>query len=299
MKIQLTAALAGLGISLVLAQQEARAANVNVFLLAGQSNMSGRAVGSNFPSALQNPVSNVQMYNGFTSGGLQGSLGSVVINTSETGQTGPEVSFASSLRDTYPTAPFALIKYAEGGTSLASDWAAGGNSTTVGDGTEYTRFQTTVTNGLNALQAANPGDTFTIAGFLWTQGERDVVIGETAAEYQANLTAFIGDVRDTYGDIPFLYSRLSDAQTGVGNSSNIPSIQAGQDAVAANVSDTYLINTNDFGLKNDDLHFNALGQEDLGNAFAAAAIASGAIPEPSTVLLSAFAGLGILRRRRN
>lgn len=273
------------------------AAIVKVFLLAGQSNADGRANGNSFPAALQSPVSNFDYYR-FTEGASSGVLSSVVPNTSESGQTGPELAFAHSLRNTFPSEPIALIKYGNGGTDLASDWAAGGTSGTVGDGGDYQTFQTTVSDGLAALASANPANTYTIAGFLWVQGERDVVIGQTSAQYQSNLTTFITDVRQTYGDIPFLFSRLSDAQTGLSNSGNLSAIRAGQDAVDGAVDNTFLIDSDSFSLASDDVHFDASGQQALGEAFAQAAISSGAIPEPTTAFLSFLAGVFLMKRRR-
>ena len=262
---------------------ESRAATVRVFLLGGQSNMSGRAEGANFPANLQTPVGSVFFYNGFDSGGLQENLmNSVQINTSETGQTGPEVSFAASLRDSFPATPFAFIKYAEGGTSLASDWAPGGDGTASGDGIHYQNFQTIVTNAMTQFQLASPGDTFSIEGFLWTQGERDAKTGRSTAQYQTDLANFVADVRLTYGaDIPFLYSRLSDNQIDM-TPAQLSSIQTAQDNVNSAVAHTFLINTDTFSVKGDNLHFDADGQIDLGEAFSSAAVSAGAVPEPAS-----------------
>ena len=97
-----------------------------------------------------------------------------------------------------------------GGTDLYIDWVAGGDATTTGDGPRYVSFQSVVSNGLAALAAAYPNAAIETKGMLWVQGERDAGTAE-AANYEANLTAFIADMRLTYGsDLWFVVSRLSE-----------------------------------------------------------------------------------------
>ncbi len=250
---------------------------VRVFILAGQSNMVGSAVGSTFPAPYNAAVTGVPFFKGTVPGTTPVGTLTSEVTYSGGGQFGPELSFSADLRASSPNVPFAIIKYARGGTSLETDWFGNGTASPSGDGTEYARLQTVVTEGLNALSSANPGTSYTIAGFLWTQGESDAFQSRTTAQYQADLTTFIADVRANYGNIPFLFSRLCSAQTAM-SASTRNQIRAAQDAVAAADADAWIVNTDTFPLLGDNLHFNGAGQAALGSAFANLAITSGAFP---------------------
>lgn len=231
---------------------------VRVFLIGGQSNADGRAEPDDLPVEpvnLQQPQDDVDYYE------------TSLTTLRPLGQFGPEITMGRRLADSIGdgvSERIAIIKYGVGGTSLSSDWKAGGDATTVGDGPRYVTFQQTVTNGMTALAAAHPDATIAIEGMLWVQGERDVVIG-THAEYEANLTAFIADVRATYGEgLPFVISRLSTGQTAL-DAGRLSVVRAAQDAVAAADPLSALLDTDTFGIKTDNLHFDAAGQQHLGD----------------------------------
>jgi len=61
--------------------------------------------------------------------------------------------------------------------------------------------------------------------------------------------------------------RLSDGQTNT-NASGLATVRAAQTAVAAADSLTALVDTDGFGMKTDNLHFNAVGQQQIGDATA-------------------------------
>ena len=131
------------------------------------------------------------------------------------------------------------------------------------------------------------------------QGERDSNSSADARVYEANLTEFIGDIRATYGaDLPFVIGQLSENQTGTNGSDGTREfIRAAQANVAAALPNTELVVTNSFGLKSDNLHFNAAGQQDLGNAFASQ-LQSLIVPEPTSVSIALVALGGLLAPRR-
>ena len=151
---------------------------------------------------------------------------------------------------------------------MYSQWKAGGDATTTGDGTEYVTFQQTVSSGLAALAAAHPSATLELESMVWMQGESDTNSLTYANAYQVNLATFIADVRATFGaNLPFIIGRLSDGQTA-NDATGMDIIQAAQDAVAASDPLTEIVNTNGFALKSDQLHFDANGQQSLGSSFA-------------------------------
>lgn len=234
---------------------------IEVILLGGQSNADGRALPSALPTSpvnLQEAQSGIDLYDP-EAGGLT--------TLRPLSRFGPEITLGRRLsrelaRD--PSVRLALFKSARGGTDLASDWQPGGDGTTAGDGPEYRTFQQVVADGRNALAAAYPDASIKVRGMLWVQGERDAKTNQ-AAKYKANLTAFIADVRLTYGaDLGVVISRLSDGQTNIG-ASDLTAIREAQTAVAAAHPRTALLNTDGFGMQADELHFNAPGQQALGD----------------------------------
>lgn len=300
------AAIAGLFLA------RAESETINVFLIGGQSNADGRAAVSGLPSNLQAPQNDVPLFYGISNSRAtairKSELATLRPGLSNTSQFGPEVTFGRSMADYYAAkgGSIALIKYANGGTNLAVDWHADGTATTAGDGAIYKNFQSIVTSGLAALQAANPGATLQIAGMIWMQGESDS--NALSAQYEANLTAFINDIRLTYGpNLPFVIGQLSANQTGTnsdagGTTENRNTVRAAQAAVASALPHTALVTTGTFGLNADNLHFSAAGQQALGSAFATQMQTLVAVPEPATGAMAAgalvlFAFIGRMKRR--
>lgn len=262
------------------------AATINVFLLGGQSNMDGRAdatlLTNNFLSQ-----TDVLFYSNSAGNTL------TTLKPRTDNQFGPEITFGRAMADYYssdPTQQVALVKNAVGGTNLYSQWAADGTSGSANDGSNYKSFQSTVTNALNALRAAHPGEAIVIRGMIWMQGESDAV-ATYSVQYQANLANFINDIRLTYGaDLPFVIGGLSNYQTSL-NTTYRNDVRAGQEAVADGDPLTGIVNTNGFQLKSDNLHWDAIGQQQLGEAFALEMQKYLLIPEPATYGLL---GLGLL-----
>ncbi|MCH7229101.1 Ig-like domain-containing protein, partial [Haloferula sp. A504] len=232
----------------------AQAEHYKVFLLGGQSNMTGNGPKtSDLTEAQKAPQDDVWIYGGTDEsasklGPLQPGFGS---------SYGPEISFGRAIADGRPYEDFALIKFSKGGTHLYGDW----DPTT---GYAYNRLKTTVGFGLEALTKA--GHTYEVVGMLWTQGERDAANGRTTAEYEADLNEFIADIRARYGaDVAFFISRLSILQTG--REPGLHDIRAAQDNVAAADPNAYLIDTDSFDISGDNIHFTGTGLVALGNAF--------------------------------
>ncbi len=244
---------------------------LRIVLLAGQSNADGRATISALPTSpvnLQLPQSDVDFF--YKVEGGTPTLTTLRPGLSETSQFGPEITLGRKLADLWASEAgtrVAIIKYANGGTNLAVQWKAGGTNTTTGDGPEYVTFQQTVTAGLAALAAAYPAATLDLQGLVWLQGESDAVAAY-ASSYQDNLTAFIADLRATYGaDLPITIARLSSGQTNL-TTSYLNQVRAAQDAVAAADPRSGIIFTDSYGLNSDYLHFNTAGQQAIGSGFA-------------------------------
>lgn len=247
---------------------QSTATRLRVYLLGGQSNADGRATIAGLPAELQLPQHGVDLY--YKVEGGSGTLTTLRPGLSETSQFGPEVALGARLAKFHADEEgtrVAVIKYANGGTNLHTQWKAGGDATTTGDGTEYIAFQQTVTGGLAALAAAYPGAQIDLEAMVWMQGESDAD-ATNAPLYQNRLAAFIADVRATLGQsLPFVIGRLSSGQTNIA-AQYLEAVRAGQDAVAAADPLTSIISTDGLGMNGDALHFSAAGQQEMGSRFA-------------------------------
>ncbi|RYD32721.1 MAG: hypothetical protein EOP87_12330, partial [Verrucomicrobiaceae bacterium] len=190
------------------------ATRLRVYLLGGQSNADGRADTADLPPELQLPQAGVDLY--YKVEASSPSLTTLRPGLSENLQSGPELTLGARLAKLHADEEgtrVAIIKYANGGTNLHTQWKAGGDATTTGDGPEYVIFQQTVREGLAALAAAHPLAEIDLQALVWMQGESDADAGH-AALYQAGLTAFLADVRATYGQrLPVVLGQLSTGQT--------------------------------------------------------------------------------------
>jgi hypothetical protein len=123
---------------------------------------------------------------------------------------GPEVGFSDTIKNLVDTGssstftkPIAMAKFAKGGTNLADDWDPLGLSNYMYDGwiSTLNDFKTKLTNG---------GYTYNIRGVIWFQGEADAANSTNANAYEANLTAFIAQLRSDVGspNLPFVISKI-------------------------------------------------------------------------------------------
>lgn len=235
---------------------------VSIFLLGGQSNMAGLASNNDLPSNLLNPYPAVQIWQdniqdfsnlrpGFGGQGRDGDPGA----SGNGNQFGPELTFGRSIDGVTPEEVY-LIKYARNGTSLASDWNPNG-----ANNADYNAFNDRGSVALSELDDQNIG--YSIEGMLWMQGERDTRNGSFANAYEVNLTVFISDMRDRYGsDMRFVIGKLSPSFSGA--------VPTAQEAVAAADVRNYIVNTDNFELLPDQIHYSADGTIDLGVGFATA-----------------------------
>ncbi|MCX6896675.1 MAG: GDSL-type esterase/lipase family protein [Verrucomicrobia bacterium] len=255
------------------------ATRIRVFLQGGQSNADGRAGATEQPS-----YPDIDFYynvNHIHDVGVVERLTTLFPRASRDRNLGPEITFGRRLADILGcdtnNTRLAIIKHAEGATSLYSNWKAGGNVTTTGDGAEYVTFQQTVANGMAALSNKYPNAAIAIEGMIWMQGETDAQAGH-GAEYFGNLTNFIADVRATIKpNLPFVIGRLSNNQsnyldrtTGATGVLGLGLVQNAQTVVDAADHRVGIVNTDDLGVNdpNDDIHFNTTSQLELGRRFA-------------------------------
>ena len=293
----------------------AHAKVTQIFIVAGQSNAGGQAGDEGLPEELLSQPDVKYWYD--TERGYSNNSFRELEPLNST--FGPELNLGRILAD-HLEDEVAIVKRSIGGTELAEipgqvDWNPNSSR----------ELYASLLRHINAAKAdvVSRGDTPHVAGLFWMQGESDAKSGgligssfippqpETADTYEANLTQFIASLRAdlnspelpvfvgeiNIGDDPSITTDPdSDYNTSFGEWDFTPTVQAAQAAVAAANSRTYLIETQQFSLLPDYLHFDQAGQLALGAAFANAYLAT--VPEPSCgclLLVSAITLLGIKR----
>jgi len=261
---------AGLILGIVLIASPVCAEHYEVFLLAGQSNMDGRGAKKDLTGSLgkwAKPQPNVLI--NFRAGGLHRPLtlsdGFKPLEPGYSGTPGrkpgalptstlgPEVSFGATMAEGLPGRKVALIKCSEGGTSLSKDWAPGTKDKL------YEQFVTFVNQSLKEL--TDKGDTYTVCGMAWHQGESDAAL--PPGKYQMLLTGLINRVRTDLKakDLPFVIGEVY-------NNGKRNGVRKDQKATAEAVANTSFASAD--GLKTFDggTHFDAASQIELGKRMA-------------------------------
>jgi hypothetical protein len=199
---------------------------------------------------------------------------------------GPELSMGRTVRDLIhdPDSRVAVIKHAVGGSNLYQQWLPDGTSSRAADGPIYQDFQITVQKGIAALQTRYPDYGIKILGMGWVQGEADADNqgGIHAADYQANLTALIADLRETIDpDLVFVLSKLSPNQS---TRANYEIIRTAQQAVAdadPRVVATETTGTNYLtaaGFPEGGVHYLSASYLQIGRDLGQALVAAGGLP---------------------
>ena len=231
---------------------------IEVFLLAGQSNMVGQGIHNELPSNLLNVNTNVRAYAGGQLGHpeyaekwlkLNDQLGAI--------DFGPEFTFGLDMEKANPNKNIALIKWSVGGTDLANDW----NPSKTGG--LYENFRSAVTTQMQVLsQDYDPA----IMGMLWMQGEGDTLSLETANAYEQNLSNFISTVKSDLHcpDLKMVLGRISDS----GAWPYRAQVRMAQQNIADADPNISMVNTDD--LTRDLYHYDTAGLITLGSRFATA-----------------------------
>ena len=231
--------------------------------------------------------------------GFRGPLGDFdgngTITSFNTNTFGPEVSFASEIREaTGTTNNVGIIKVTDGGTSLAANWRApGSNDADDEGGLHYALLVNQATAALAALEAE--GNTGTIRGLVWHQGESDSNSGP-ASQYQDRFENFVAQLQEDLDldVLPTVIGGLAPARPN--NSLITPQFES----IAL---DNELISlTSSEGLasvSSEDLtHFNTASQIELGRRFAQDLAQLVVIPEPATAAVLCLPLVALASRRR-
>ncbi|MFT6110988.1 MAG: hypothetical protein ACJA2W_003917 [Planctomycetota bacterium] len=233
---------------------------VRLFLLGGQSNMDGCGRAEELPAAYPSHPTNVVTWDNQKKSWVPLTEDSMAIARHQ--QFGPEIAFAHRLAEAYPDQTIALTKTSAGGTKLHTQWVPGKGM-----------FQRFIRNFRNATaQLDEAGVAYEVAGMLWMQGESDSETVEMAEAYEANLKLLVAEVRKQTGhaDLPIVMGRISSSllKKTPWNFDQAKTVQAAQEAVAAQDAHVHIINTDALSTLKDNTHFDTEAQLTLGSQMA-------------------------------
>jgi hypothetical protein len=181
---------------------------------------------------------------------------------------GPEVGFAEAIGASLPELRIGLVKHAVGGTSLLAwhpNWSADRAAQTknADAGPLYAQLQEQIT----AARAVTPDAP--IAGCLWMQGERDTIFPDATQTYYENLLALVTRLRHDVRvpDLPFVLGRVNPPHDE--KRPGYATVREAQEQVGSSVSAQW-VDVDDLSMHADQLHFDSVGQRELGHRMALA-----------------------------
>ncbi len=259
---------------------------IKVFVLAGQSNMEGKAKVSLLDYQADQPATR-DLFKHLRKDGkwierddvwikFLDRKGKLTVGYGSPKCIGPELEFGTVVGDRYDE-PVLLIKVAWGGRSLYRDFRSPGAglpapavleklladekkrkpNATLDDikatfGASYRAMLEEVNGTLADLKTYYPGYTgegYELAGFVWFQGWNDMIDAAATAEYTSNLTHFIRDVRKDLKAprLPFVVGQMGvDGQNPSANVKRFKDAQAAVLDVAEFKGNVALVKTDAF-----------------------------------------------------
>ncbi|MGB0849510.1 MAG: sialate O-acetylesterase [Thiolinea sp.] len=215
-----------------------------VYIMAGQSNMMGRAKTHYLPPTYRKTPTNVTFY-------YQGRERKLA----QYAYFGPEVSFAHNVARAFPQDNHIIIKHVATGSSI-QQWLPG-----------QRLYQGLLRQVKFSLQTENPN----IDAVIWMQGENDARTRDKAVQYAPRLTRFIHALRKDLNaaNSQFVLGEISPEDKAF---PMVPVVQEAQRKVNNSVPNTQMVSTQGLGKIFDHVHFSAPGQMELGRRFAQAYI---------------------------
>ncbi|MFM1941265.1 MAG: hypothetical protein RI897_247 [Verrucomicrobiota bacterium] len=267
----------------------ASCAEVDVWLLGGQSNMQGIAKISELPAGMAVEIPHAFFWNGSDFEPLV--LGKTQTST-RAGEFGPEVGFALGMAAAERTVY--LVKYHASGMPLyhgwhGSEWRGGEpqpgrrnfypgeGPDDPSQGTLYREMVGQFRAGVQCLKQR--GDEPIVRGFLWMQGEQDAKHVLSATSYALSLKRLRSRLAADMGagpDLPLAFGQVLPYEPAMERFTHRTEIRSGMAAADMDsgrpeaMANTKMVSTDGFGLYADTVHYNADGQMRLGRGFALA-----------------------------
>ncbi|ANW96230.1 hypothetical protein AXE80_08040 [Wenyingzhuangia fucanilytica] len=263
---------------------------VQVVLLAGQSNMQGHGNYEALEVSVQQrieKIANRVLLSTSNNPNVAARPLSYFVSTNQpekykfTKHFGPEIMIGLTLAEKFPNQEFLLIKTAVGGTSLYGAWNPNWSQEKANlaeRGAErkamklYEAHLTHVQNDLKRLKAE--GKPYKILGMVWMQGEGDTNKEITAKSYKENLTALIKGCRTSLEmpQMPFVIGEVNPLSRKYKEGPDL--VRKAMEEVANQDKNTGIVKTSrdsswsDYPKHSDNLHYNTEGQKRLGTAMA-------------------------------
>ena len=277
----------------------APAAEFDLYLLAGQSNMEGYGTVAELPEDLRGPVEGAWIYQGnLAEDGqppakpsawtpLKPGHGTGYWNAGGTENLsqrfGPELTFARRMRELRPGRRVAVVKYAKGGSSVAEEVAGrfgswdpdyrGGE----GEGRGVNQYDqclaaVAAATAVRDIDGDGEADTLVPRGIVWMQGETDSMTEPTATAYAENLHELVELLRASLrkDDLPVVIGRISDSgrdEDGVVWTFGDILREEQRTFVNRDPAARIVVSTDEYGYS-DPWHYDTAGYVDLGRRFA-------------------------------
>ena len=255
-------------------QQPKPGKKIKVFILAGQSNMEGRADGEKLTAQDRHRLKNVQGQIQLAFNDSPLSPLDAVRPPKEIAEIykcdlifGPELFFGMALSEAWPDEKILLIKRAEGATSLHGAWNPDWTTDKAAILSEEKdpKLYDDLTGYINQVLSGYKKGEYEICAMLWVQGETDSGNGVAASQYGENLERLVNSIRSDLGDekLPFMLFQVGHGKVVEGMKrtakkvSNVTLIPQSQNPVSL-----------DFYQKMENGHYNYDGMKKLGNRFA-------------------------------
>lgn len=238
---------------------------MDLFIIAGQSNASGRGLLSSVPTFAYRDRVKTWHNNGTgfapanepmdsDQGGAQYSV------LADTATAGAGVSFGDKYAELRPSAVVGLIPASKGGTSIAA-WSRNLATTSL--------YGAMIARANAALAAAPAGSR--IAGFIWYQGESDTTSSALRNAWDEAFTQLVADVRSDLSlpTLPVIMTILSPTPSPLGVYTEWVSFVSQQTSMTL-PSDTYRVTANDLTKQSaGDVHIDTASYITLGQRWAA------------------------------
>lgn len=221
---------------------------LNIFILMGQSNMSGRGDLSEVP-ALRHP--DVFMWR---HGQWMAAEEPLHTDKPQMVGVGLGMRFAIEVMNRTGLSPIGLVPCAVGGSPLRR-WMPGEDL-----------YEGALKESVDALQYGN------LAGFLWHQGEHDACGAEMAATYAERLAAMITCLRTALGraDAPFMAGEIGHFLKDFEKTTHYELINRTLRDLGKHVPGYLCVSADGLTDKGDSLHFNAASLREFGIRYARA-----------------------------
>jgi len=235
-----------------------------IFLLAGQSNMSGRGELGGLPPGFPSHCGRIAVFNNaYQWGGPDEPVDSAVgqkdaCSLDTAAGVGPGAAFASALAGLMPSARIGLVPCAKGASCLAQWAPAGGRHTLYG-------------SCLARARAASAQGQ--VRGVLFYQGESDTRSQEAVDAWPGRFAALVAAWRRDLGDpmLPVVFCQIGSLGPELRGLALYRYWEQLQQAQARlRIPGVAMVRSDDLPLKPDGLHLSTAGQLVLGRRLAAA-----------------------------